>query len=135
LVCRADSPLAQSTLPIEWSDLDNANLILNETTRGIRAQEFQALAARTTMSVRNMTSLLAMVRAGIGVTLLPGLATVGLPTTLVSRPVSDESCRRQVCMLLREGRIQSPLTHAFQRHFTDSVKAITEDYAIVSIFK
>lgn len=133
LVCRADSPLAQSSAPIEWHGLEAARLILNETTRGVQLAEFQALASRTKLRVRNVTSLLAMVNAGIGVTLLPGLATVGLPPTLVSRPVSDQSCRRQVCMLTREGRVQSPLAQAFQHHFIASLYAMTEHSGLVTI--
>jgi DNA-binding transcriptional LysR family regulator len=135
LVCRADSPLAQSAAPVEWHDLDAVSLILNETTRGVQAAEFQALASRTKLRVRNVTSLLAMVNAGIGVTLLPGLATVGLPPSLISRPVSDQSCRRQVCMLTREGRVQSPLAQAFQQHFIASLGAMTEHSSLVSLLK
>jgi DNA-binding transcriptional LysR family regulator len=135
LVCQASSALAQRTGPLEWRDLESVTLILNETTGGIQAAEFQALAARTKLRVRNVTSLLAMVRAGIGVTLLPGLATVGLPPTLVARRLSDQSCRRQVCLLRREGRVQGPLASAFQQHFVYAVKAMTEQFGIVSTFK
>lgn len=135
LICQASSALAQYSGPLEWRDLEGIPLILNETTRGIQAAEFQALAARTKLRVRNVTSLLAMVRAGIGVTLLPGLAAVGLPPTLVARPLSDQSCRRQVCLLRREGRVQSPLASAFQQHFISAINAMTEQFSIVSIFK
>jgi DNA-binding transcriptional LysR family regulator len=135
LVCQASSPLAQHVGPLEWRDLEAVGLILNETTRGIQAAEFQALAARTKLRVRNVTSLLAMVSAGLGVTLLPGLATVGLPPTLVARPLSDQSCRRQVCLLRREGRVQSPLAAAFQQHFILAIDAMTEKFSIATIFK
>jgi DNA-binding transcriptional LysR family regulator len=134
LVCQANSPLAQRSDPIDWHDLDGFPLILNETTRGIGAADFQAIAARTKLRVRNVTSLLAMVRAGIGVTLLPGLATIGLPPSLAARPISDQSCRRKVCLLRREGRVQSPLAHAFQQHFVAAITAMTEQFNIVSIY-
>jgi DNA-binding transcriptional LysR family regulator len=133
LVCQPDSPLALIPGPLEWSDLEGVTLILNETTRGIAAAEFQQLAARTRLRVRNVTSLLAMVRAGVGVTLLPGLATVGLPPTLAARPLSDQSCRRQVCLLRREGRVQSPLARAFQQHFSLAVEMMTDRFSIASI--
>ena len=96
LICLATFALAQRADTVDWRDLETVPLILNETTRGIRAADFQAIAARTKLRVRNATLLLAMVRAGIGGNLLPGLATVGLPPQLVARPVSDQSCRRQV---------------------------------------
>jgi DNA-binding transcriptional LysR family regulator len=135
LVCQATSPLAQHSGALEWSDLKAATLILNETTRGIQATEFQMLAARTKLRVRNVTSLLAMVRAGVGVTLLPGLATVGLPPTLVARSLRDQNCRRQVCFLRRAGRVQSPLAAAFEMHFISAINAMTEQFSIVSVFK
>ena len=135
VVCRADSALAQLAGPLEWSDLQAIPLILNETTRGIKAAEFQDIAARTKLRVRNVTSLLAMVRAGIGVTLLPGLATVGLPPELVARALKDQSCRRQVCLLRREGRVQSPLASAFAQHFIAAIEAKAAQSGIMSIFK
>lgn len=135
LVCRADSPLARSSDPVDWLDLDGVPLILNETTRGIAAADFQAIAAHTKLRVRNVTSLLAMVRAGIGVTLLPGLATIGLSPSLVVRPISDQSCRRQVCLLRREGRVQSPLAQAFQHHLVLAVAVTTERFNIMSVYK
>ncbi|MGV8985140.1 MAG: LysR family transcriptional regulator [Cypionkella sp.] len=135
LVCQANSALAQHSGPLNWQDLEAVTLILNETTRGIQAAEFQALAARTKLRVRNVTSLLAMVRAGIGVTLLPGLATVGLPPTLVARPLSDQSCRRQVCLLRRDGRVQSPLAGAFQQHFISAINVMKDQFNIVTVFK
>lgn len=135
VVCPTRSLLGQQAGPLDWRDLETVALILNETTRGIQATEFQALAARTKLRVRNVTSLLAMVRAGVGVTLLPGLATVALPPSLVARPLSDQSCRRQVCLLRREGRVQSPLAAAFQRHFIAGVGAIAVQFSILSILK
>lgn len=135
VVCPTNSPLGQQAGPLDWRDLEPVALILNETTRGIQAAEFQALAARTKLRVRNVTSLLAMVRAGVGVTLLPGLATVGLPPSLVARPLSDQSCRRQVCLLRRDGRVQSPLAAAFQQHFIAGVAAVADQFSILSIFK
>jgi DNA-binding transcriptional LysR family regulator len=135
VVCPANSKLGQQAGPLNWSDLETVPLILNETTRSIQAAEFQALASRTKLRVRNVTSLLAMVRAGVGVTLLPGLATVGLPPALVARPLSDQSCRRQVCLLRREGRVQSPLAAAFARDFIEAIAAATPQFGIVSIFK
>lgn len=134
LVCLAGSALARRTDPVDWSDLQEVPLILNETTRGIQSAEFRAMAARTRLRVRNVTSLLAMVGAGAGVTLLPGLATIGLPPMLVARAVSDQSCRRQVGLFRREGRVQSPLARAFQQHFISALPTVTEQLGIVSVY-
>jgi DNA-binding transcriptional LysR family regulator len=135
LVCQETAPLALHPGPLEWRHLEDAALILNETTRGIQAVEFCALAARTRLIVRNVTSLLAMVRAGVGVTLLPGLATVGLPSELVARPLADKGCRRQVCLLRREGRVQSPIAVAFQQHFISTLRSMSERFGILWVYE
>lgn len=36
-------------------------------------------------------------------------------------------------MLTREGRVQSPLAHAFQKHFIASLSAMTEHSSLVSM--
>ena len=133
LVCRADSEWAKDTRPMEWSELQDASLILNETTRGIETVAFAELAAKTRLRVRNVTSLLAMVSAGIGVTLLPGLAAIGLPSALVARPLADRTCKRQVCLLRREGRIQSPLAIAFQAQLTLAVRDMIRQFGLADV--
>lgn len=122
LVCRSDSPLTKAKAPLTWSELESVPLVLNEAARGLATSEFQSLAAKARLSVRNVTSLLAMVQAGVGVTLLPGLATVALPPPLVALPLADPACIRQVGILQREGRIQSPLAIAFQQHLTTAIE-------------
>src|SRR3989338_7761207 len=115
LVCRSDSILAQTARPLLWADIEGVPIILNETSRGIQAADFLALAATARLRVRNVTSLLAMVQAGVGVTLFPGLATRSLPVPLVALPLADPTCRRTVGVLHRAGRVQSPLALAFQQ--------------------
>jgi len=133
LICRADSVWAKNPQPMAWSELQDAALILNETTRGIEAAAFRELATKTRLRLRNVTSLLAMVSAGIGVTLLPGLAAMGLPPALVARPLADRTCKRQVCLLRREGRIQGPLAIAFQAELKSAVQDMTSRHGLAVI--
>jgi DNA-binding transcriptional LysR family regulator len=131
LICRADADLVREPVPLDWSQLDQVPLILNESVRGLSSPDFKALAANARLTVRNVTSLLAMVQAGVGVTLLPGLATIALPVSLVALPLSDPECRRQVGILHREGRIQSPLAAAFQQHIATAIGPLAERFALV----
>ncbi|MBS0564443.1 MAG: LysR family transcriptional regulator [Proteobacteria bacterium] len=117
LICRAESPPGQQGRPLEWEDLAGLPLILNEATRGLGSAGFQELAGRARLSVRNVTSLIALVQSGMGVTLLPALATMNLPGTLSARQIADPACRRQVGLYQRGGRIMSPLGRAFRAHF------------------
>ena len=119
--------------PLDWSALQGTPLIVNETTERIAAPEFRALAAKATLRVRNVTSLLAMVQAGVGVTLLPGLATVSLPPALAALPLADTRCKRQVGILLRNGRVQSPIVAAFRQHLALSIGALTAEFGLLPV--
>ncbi|WP_162917310.1 LysR family transcriptional regulator [Dongia deserti] len=114
LVCRAASPLAKRKRPLSWGMLQGYEVIVNEASRPLPSPEFQALAARGRLTVRNVTSLLALVQSGAGITLLPALATANLPPSLRAVPLADRSAMRTVGWLSRQGRIASPVTTAFR---------------------
>lgn len=130
LVCRTDDPLAARTAPLDWAHLDGGALILNETLRGLNSPAFLSVADKARLSVRNVTSLLAMVRAGAGVTILPGLATRTLPEGLTARPLADPACVRQVSLLHRDGVTQSPVNTAFSRHLQTSLAVMARHLGI-----
>jgi DNA-binding transcriptional LysR family regulator len=117
LVCRSDSALATKSGDLDWSDLDGPTLIVNEAARNLPSPAFQRLALQARFSVRNVASLVAMVQAGMGVTLLPSLATVNLPAALTARPLKDPACMRTVSLHWRIGKVPSPVTQVFLREF------------------
>lgn len=118
LVCRADAPPRHSGGAVTWEDLTDERLILNEAIRGLPSEGFQKLAAGARLSVKSVASLTALVQSGMGVTLLPALATVNLPGTLSAFRIDDPACKRQVGCYWRAGRIMSPLATAFRSHFS-----------------
>lgn len=122
LVCRSDSPLAQRTDELDWSDLDGVAMILNEAARNLPSAAFQRLAGQARLSVRNVASLIAMVQAGMGVTLLPSLATVNLPATLAARPLRDPVCMRTLGLHWRLGRTPSPVAQRFMAEFASDAR-------------
>lgn len=123
LVCRSDSPLSTKGGVLDWQDLADHPLIINEATRALPSVEFQRLARDARFSVRNVTSLLAMVSAGMGITLLPALATVNLPAILTARPLRDPACLRTVGIHWREGKVPSPVTSLFRNDFAAAARA------------
>lgn len=122
LVCRAASPLATRKRPLSWGMLQDYEIIVNEAARSLSSPEFRALAARGRLTVRNVTSLLALVQSGAGITLLPALATANLPSSLRAVPLADRSAMRTVGWLLRQGRIASPVTTAFRAALSAAVQ-------------
>lgn len=113
-------PLARRSEPIRWKDLDEVELILNEASRVIPAPEYAEIAGRARLRMRNMASLLAMVQADLGVTLLPEMACAGLPGGVRALDFEDDLIGRVVGCVTRAGAAESPLAHAFDRHlFTE----------------
>ena len=122
LICHSASVLATRTQPVEWDDLDGVNLIMNEAMRALPEQNFGQLAQRSHLSVRNVSSLVAMVGADMGVTLLPHLATLNLPAGVCALPLADPSCCRTVGVVQRKDKVISPLAKAFQAAVLQSVR-------------
>lgn len=112
-VCPGGHPLAGRGAAVDWADLSDERVIANDAATAIRAEAYQALIAGSALKARNVISLLALVRAGAGVTLLPRLATVSLPPDLVALPLADATAEREVGVILREGRSASPVCAAF----------------------
>ncbi len=131
LVCRRDHPLAQAEGPLEWSDLEGYTLITNGTVRLLDGTHAHEVMSRAKFSVSNVISLLAMLRAGMGVTALPQLALdpadaelcfIGLSNPTVQRELGILTPRRhtlspaakalRACILERMGIAPGPESHA-----------------------
>ncbi|SDD69279.1 LysR family transcriptional regulator [Ruegeria marina] len=130
VICRADSVYAQAKAGLSWNDLANAPLIANQTLAVTDLPEAAAIVAKSRLSVRNILSLLAMVRSGIGITLLPGLATRSLDPPLVAIPMTGAGCTRTISLLSRSGRAESPLSRAFRQHLDATIRKVAPDLGL-----
>lgn len=133
LVCRADSLLARKGPVLDWSDLEGEPLIVNEATRALPSARFQRLAAEARFSVRNVASLVAMVQSGMGITMLPALATLTLPPTLTARSIRDPACIRTVSLQWRSGRVPSPVAQRFLDEFASTAKEVAIGLGLESV--
>ncbi len=123
VVCRNDHPLAQSEVPIEWDQIAAFPFITNGICALIKNQTFREIDDRSTLSVRNTTSLFAMVRGGVGITVLPRLAVSEAPPGLVFLPLADETARRDIEILRRAHSGLQPAAV----DFLDCVREVTRD--------
>ena len=121
IVFDRSSPLWKIQRPLIWQDLHDVTFIRNEASDAIDLPELRAQYFRASMTVRNVTSLLAMVRAGVGVTLLPALATSNLPEGLAARDIDFRGCAREVGLISRKGRTLSPVAAAFSAHLQQEI--------------
>ena len=114
LVCRKEHALAQFP-SVSWSDLSGEKLIANALSGTIPDPAFQKLYEAADLHVRNTTSLLAMVRSGLGVTVLPGLAVDRNDPDLVFLPLAGGGLKRQILLLKRTDRAVSPAVSHFEK--------------------
>jgi DNA-binding transcriptional LysR family regulator len=130
LVCRTDNPLAAKGQILDWDDLEGEALVLNEAMRSLASDRFQQLILNARYAVRNVASLIAVVRAGMGVTLMPALATVNLPPNLTVRSLRDPACMRTVSLHWRLGRVPSPIAQRFLQDFTSAAQEMTKSFGL-----
>lgn len=122
LVCRKDHPLAQIKQPLSRQDVHAHRLISNKSTVGYSGFEDDGPDRASALSARNVISLMALVRAGAGATILPALATRSIYDDLCALELDDPSALRTVGFVLRRGGHISPICTAFQNRLVSLIR-------------
>ena len=112
VVCPADHPLARDWSDLTWSDLAGTEFIANGLCHHIQDDSFAPILERARLHVANTASLLSLVRAGAGVTLLPELAMQRADDDLAFLPLLDSSAVREVWMLTPPEPLLTPAARA-----------------------
>lgn len=114
LVCRRDDPLADDDTPLAWDMIDEKRLFVMAADTGVHAAlhqspEFTDRFKTPAGEVLAMVTLFEMVRAGLGVTVLPELARPA-PTEpdLVFRRLVNPVLTRKICLIRRNNEALSP---------------------------
>ena len=127
IVCRADDPLAQRRGPISWDMLHERTLLGNGISGLIDSTQFAKLISEAPITVYNVLSLLALIRAGVGITVLPRLSLPASESDLAFVPLTDPLARRQVGLLSRTSEVASPAMEAFSRELRRTVAAVADE--------
>ena len=122
VVCLADHPLTEIPRPIDWAAIEAWPFIANGLCGHIAHETFQRVFARSNLMVHNTTSLLALVRAGVGYTVLPRLVANRAGRELTFLPVSDPAARRKIDIIRQAHAAPSPATRNFERAIRDAVQ-------------
>jgi len=120
VVCRADHPLARNWSDLGWADLQGVDFITNGLCDQITDESFVPIRETARLNVANTASLLSLVRAGVGVTLLPELAVLPGQSDLCFLPLIDSSARRELWMLTPPDDMMTPATRALARAIRDA---------------
>jgi DNA-binding transcriptional LysR family regulator len=122
-VCPADHPLAKSRTALTWARLKGQAVILNGSAAALGLPEIAALAAGSKLVASNVNSNLAMVEAGLGVTILPRLCRWKCSYAVRFVPLADARATRTVGWIAQSGRALQPAT----RLLLDCVRELTQE--------
>ncbi len=112
VVCPTGHPLARHWSALTWDDLKGIAFIENGLCAHIRNEEFQPILNASRLMVPNTASILSLVRAGSGITILPELAVPPDFIDLEFLPLADKSARREVWMLTPQAPMLTPAAQA-----------------------
>ncbi|WP_165814519.1 LysR family transcriptional regulator [Pararhodobacter oceanensis] len=115
VVCRADTPLARAGLPLTWEAIAREEFITNGLCAQITDPQFQPVLLGARLEVPNTASLLALIRAGVGVTVLPRLAVPEDIADLVFLPLPDATIQREVWMVTSDRIRPTPVVRDFAK--------------------
>lgn len=101
LVCAADHPLITQTAPPTIEDVVAAPFVRNALSDNIQTQAFVSAMEGAAITLHNTHSLIALVKAGKWVTILPQTVSRFMPETIAFRSVSDLPDKRQVYLYVR----------------------------------
>lgn len=113
VVCRIDNPLARDWADLTWDDIKGEDFIANGLCAQINDPRFLPVLAAARLTVPNTASLLALVRAGVGLTLLPRLAVPADLSDLAFLPLADAQWRREVWLATPARAWLTPAAKAF----------------------
>jgi len=116
LVCRADHPLAYRKKPIAPADLATwpfIHLARNSSVRQYLEAAFHPEAMHTLMEVEQLATVMGMVRAGLGISVVPALTLFHFDQPgLVTRPLALPGLLRQIYLVRRRDRSLSVAAQA-----------------------
>jgi DNA-binding transcriptional LysR family regulator len=118
VVCRRDHPLADDWDQLTWASMTDHVLIANGLCEQITDPDFAPILAKSRLMVRNTASLLALVREGVGITVLPRLTVTGLQDDVVFLPLADVTARRTVHMMSQPMNVMMPAAREFLKLIT-----------------
>ena len=114
IVCPIDHPLCRARLPLPWDVLKSWRFITNGLCGQITDERFQKILSDSHLMVRNTTSLLALVREGVGLTVVPRLVVANAEQGIHFITVNDPDARRSIEILRRADMGLSPAAQRFE---------------------
>lgn len=123
VVCPVGHPLTALDRPLRWADLRDHSFIANGICALIEDPELQEILGRSTLMVRNTTSILALVASGVGVSVLPRLAVPHDTDRVRFLALEDPKILRPLHVITRPHSALTPAAEAFIDTLLETVSA------------
>lgn len=128
VVCRSDDPLCGIGRPLAQEDVAGRIFIGNNSYEPLIIPDFLAKASPERLRVRSTTSLLALVQAGVGLTILPTLSRFLGSDNLRFLPIADRNAKRTVYLLRNSDRTPSPAAQLFAAVIRSVIAELAPSY-------
>jgi DNA-binding transcriptional LysR family regulator len=125
----ATGPAGQTITPAALSEFPLILMQRDASVRAIVEAGFHSagLMPKATCEAIYMMTAVGMVRAGLGLTILPGSAReINAEPSLQSKRIDDPKFTRPVSIIKRSGRTLPPLSEAFLQHLSICLGATLE---------
>lgn len=130
LVCPANHILAKPNQKLVWGDLKPHRFIANDLSRLITAPAFLEIHAKALLTVHNITSLLAMVRADLGITILPEMTLrMSERPDLAFIPLPGNQPTRQIHLLRKADTPASPAARELEKQIFATIAELEPESA------
>jgi len=113
VICSAQHPLNRGDAALRWRDIESHPFIANPICGLIQDTEFRKILSRSTLTVRNTTSILSLVAANVGITVLPRLAVSDDGPKVNFRPLAYNELFRELHLMKRANATPTPVAEAF----------------------
>ena len=122
VVFHRDNKLAKSKSEISWRHLEGQSFMGSGLTNNLKMQKY---IGSPKFQISNITTLSAMLKANIGITVLPSLA-VPKDDDIMSRPLERPLETRDICIITRKNSTLSPAAKAMLMILSARTQALLE---------
>lgn len=135
IICRNDDPLSTAVDPLPWRSLEGRILLANGISDAIDDPDFQRILTGAPIVVYNVLSLIALVRSGVGVTVLPRLSIISSSADIAFIPIATPDAIRTVGLVTRATEKKSPAAAAFVDILKAALHKNGGEYGITQLFE
>lgn len=113
VICHKDHEIARNKALVTWQDIDGHTLIANGLCELIEDPDFRPILGKSRLMVRNTVSLFGLIKAGVGISVLPRMAVPQTQNDITFLPMTKEKTLRRVHVVSHASNQLMPAAREF----------------------